>query len=113
MAGKTLTTASVLQCPHGGKVTIVSSYPQAGACESPIATVGDTFLIAGCPHQIVAGIPIPSPCVTVRWLVADTVMTVNGNATLSEGSSGLCLSAAQIPQGAVIVQQTQAVLGSR
>jgi hypothetical protein len=113
MAGKTLTTASILQCPHGGRVTVLSSYPQAGACESPIATVGDTFVIAGCPHHIFAGVPVPSPCATVRWLVADTVMTVGGHATLSEGSAGLCLSAAQIPQGAVIVQQTQTVLGTR
>lgn len=113
MAGKTITTASVLHCPHGGRVTIASSYPEAGASGSPIATVGDAFTIAGCPHHVFPGALLPSPCVTVRWIVADTVMRVNGHATLSEGSAGLCLSAAQIPQGAVIVAQTQAVLGTR
>lgn len=113
MAGKTLTTASVLHCPHGGRVMIASSYPQAGASGSPIATVGDVFTIAGCPHHVFPGVLLPSPCVTVQWVVWDTVMRVNGNPTLSEGSAGLCLSAARIPQGTVTVLSTQPVLGTR
>lgn len=110
MAGKTLTTASRLQCPHGGTVQILSSHPAAAACGHPIATVGDTFLIVGCPFLLPPA--IPSPCLTVKWLVSDRVGTVRGSATLSEGSAGMCMSAAQLPQGAVIVQQTQSVLGT-
>jgi hypothetical protein len=110
---KTLTTASILMCPHGGTVEIISSYPTAGACQNPIATIGDTFLIKGCTNIIMMGVPVPMPCLIVKWMAWDTVAKVNGNATLSESSSGLCLNAMQIPQGNVMVQQTQAVLGTQ
>jgi hypothetical protein len=81
MPQKTLTTASILMCPHGGTVEIISSYPTVSACQNPIATIGDTFLI-------------------VKWIASDTVVKVNGNPALSETSSGLCLNIAQIPRGA-------------
>jgi hypothetical protein len=107
MAGNTLTELSTLQCPHGGTVTIVSSNENTQAGSGAIATMTDTFTIVGCPFQIPATPPIPSPCVTVQWLVTDMRVKANGNATLSQSSVGLCLSAAQIPQGPVIISATQ------
>jgi len=112
MPTKTLTTASILMCPHGGMVETISSYPTVGASQNPVATLADTFLIKGCPHMIMAGVPIPMPCLMVKWIAWDTVATVNGNPTLSESSSGLCLNAMQVPQGSVMIQQTQSVLGT-
>jgi hypothetical protein len=111
MPTKALTTASTLMCPHGGMVEILSSYPTVGASQSPVATVADTFLIKGCPNLGPAAIPMP--CLTVKWIAWDTVATVNGNPTLSHTSSGLCLNAAQIPQGSVIIAQAQSVLGTQ
>lgn len=108
MAGKALTAASLLQCPHGGRVQIVSSYPTVGAAESPVATIADLFLIVGCQFMLVP--PIASPCFKVKWMVFNTVPTVNGQPTLDEGSIGLCLNAMELPQGTVIIQQTQSVL---
>ena len=93
MPTKTLTTASILMCPHGGQVEIISSYPTANGSQNPIATIGDTFLIKNCANIIM-------PCFMVKWIASDTVVTVNGNATLSEASSGLCLNTMQIAQGA-------------
>lgn len=113
MPAKTLTTASILQCPHGGMVEILSSYPTVGASEYPIATIGDTFLVKNCPHVIFAGAIIPMPCLTVQWIAWDTVTTVNGRPTLSESSTGLCFNAMQIPQGSVMIRQTQSVLGTQ
>jgi hypothetical protein len=110
MPTSTLTTASILMCPHGGMVKIISSSPTVGASQNPIATTADTFLIAGCPYQSPPGIPMP--CLMVEWISSDTVLKVKGNPTLSQTSSGLCLNAMQVPQGSVMIQQTQGVLGT-
>jgi hypothetical protein len=107
MAGNTLTVNSTLQCPHGGAVQIITTNTRAKAAGGFIATSADTFVITGCPFQIPATPPIPSPCVTVQWLVPDVRVKVNGSFTLSQASVGLCLSAAQLPQGPVIIANTQ------
>jgi hypothetical protein len=107
VAGHSLTIASTLQCPHGGAVQIVSTNVRASAEGPPLALATDTFVVAGCPFQIPAVVPIPSPCVTVQWLVPDTRVTVDGQPTLSRSSTGLCLSAAQVPQGPVVIANTQ------
>ena len=103
MAGNTITVASTLQCPHGGRVQIITANTRAAVDGSLIATLADTFVVTGCPFQIPATPPIPSPCVAVQWIVPDTRVRVNGSPTLSQSSVGLCLSAAQLPQGLVTV----------
>ncbi|WP_204141052.1 hypothetical protein [Halomicronema sp. CCY15110] len=107
MAGHTLTTASTLQCPHGGAVNIVSSNSRVKADGAYTVTLADTFTVSGCPFQIPSTPPIPSPCVRVQWLVPDTRVRVNGSLSLSRSSTSLCLSAAQVPQGSVLVGNTQ------
>ena len=114
MSGNSLNTASTLQCPHGGTVQIISANTQVKADGSPIALATDTFVISGCPFQIPAApSPIPSPCVTVQWIVPDMRNTVNGTPTLSQSSVGLCLSAAQAPQGPVTIVNTQTKVKSQ
>lgn len=108
MAGHSLTLTSTLLCPHGGKVQIISSNTRGRADGTFLATSTDTFIVSGCPFQIPAVVPIPSPCVTVRWLLPDTRVKVNGGPTLSRSSVGLCLSAAQLPQGPVMILNSQA-----
>jgi hypothetical protein len=106
--GKTLSSASRLQCPHGGQVTIVStSQAKAGAA---LATTADIFTIAGCAFQLPG--PTPSPCVRVQWLVPDLVVKCGGNPTVSDSSVGLCLAATGAPQGTVAVVQTQGTVTS-
>lgn len=107
MAGYGVTLTSTLMCPHGGKVQIISNNTRGRADGAFLATVADTFIVNGCPFQIPAVVPIPSPCVTVRWLVPATRVKVNGSPTLSRSSVGLCLSAAQVPQGPVMIVNTQ------
>jgi hypothetical protein len=85
-------------------VQIVSTNTKTQADGAFMATASDTFTITGCSFMLG---PVPSPCVTVRWLVPDTRVKVNGNPTLSRSSAGLCLSAAQVPQGPVAVANTQ------
>ena len=113
MAGNTITMASTLQCPHGGLVQIITANTRAAVDGSFIATVTDTFVVTGCPFQIPATPPIPSPCVAVQWIVPDTRVRVNGSPTLSQSSVGLCLSAAQLPQGPVTVAGGQVRVASQ
>ena len=113
MAGPSVTIAATLQCPHGGTVQITSANQRAKAGGAPLALATDTFTVVGCPFQIPATPPIPSPCVTVQWLVTDLRVTVNSAPTLSLSSAGLCLSAAQVPQGPVTIVSTQARASSQ
>lgn len=112
MAGKTITIQSVLQCPHGGMVQIVTTNTRASAESGFIPTTADTFIVGGCPHQIPAAVPIPSPCVTVQWIVGDTHVKIGGNPTISQSSVGICLSAANLPQGPVTIVNTQQRMSS-
>ena len=87
---------------------IISANMRVKAEGAPLALSSDTFVISGCPFQIPAApSPIPSPCLKVLWVVGDLKVTVNGSATLSQSSTGICLSAAQVPQGQVVIVNTQ------
>lgn len=108
MAGDTLTTASSLQCPHGGSVQIISANTRAQADGAYAALATDTFAVSGCTFQIPVGTgTVPSPCLTVQWIVPDMRVVVGGTPTLSSGSVGLCLSPQQVPQGPVSINNTQ------
>jgi len=108
MASNTLNTSSTLKCPHGATVNIISSNTKVLVDTAPAALATDQFLVSGCPFQIPIGVGTkPSPCMTVQWLMTDMRTTVNGTPTLSKASVGLCLTAEQIPQGPVMISQTQ------
>jgi hypothetical protein len=113
MAGHALTTASTLICPHGGSAQIVASSARVVAAGGMAVTTADTFTISGCPFQIPATPPIPSPCVRVQWTVGDVQTKAGGSATLSQGSAGLCLAATGVPQGPVQVAATQGRVQTR
>jgi hypothetical protein len=108
MAGDLLNTNSSLQCPHGAKVQIVSANTRVKADGAFAALSSDTFTISGCPFQIPATPSIPSPCMTVKWIVTNMRTKSNSTSMLNKSSVGLCLSASQIPQGPVTIANTQA-----
>jgi hypothetical protein len=108
MAGHSPNVSSTLRCPHGGTVQIVSTNAKAKAGGAFMATATDTFTVSGCPFQIPAVVPIPSPCLQVMWLISDfRVKIVGGNPSLSKSDAGLCISAVGIPQGPVMIDTTQ------
>ena len=108
MAGNTLNIAATLMCPHGGSVQIITTNVRVKVGGAPAALATDQFLIAGCPFQIPVGVgTVPSPCLTVQWVLTDVRSKVNSTPTLSQSSVGLCQNAAQVPQGTVIIVNTQ------
>ncbi len=92
-------------CPHGGQVTVIPSNTRVLVSGQPVATLGDTYVVAGCAFTIPPS--KPQPCVKVQWLVPATRVMVNGQPVIVQSSSGLCLSAEQIPQGPPSIIATQ------
>lgn len=94
-----LTNGSVLLCPHGGMVQAVlvplgSSRPGVSPGLFALSAL-DAFVISGCPFVTT----FPSPCIGAQWFNA----TQTGFLTVQ--SIGLSVSAAQVPQGPVLVAQ--------
>lgn len=104
MGDTVLTTSATITCPHGGQGSIASPSQNAAKAGTPICTKDDHVTIAGCPFTIG---PNPSPCVSVQWTTASTVCTAGGTAVLTTSSVGLCMSAANAPQGPVQLAPAQ------
>jgi len=85
-------------CPHAGNASTISSNTRVKVSGMAVATLSDVTMVAGCTFTLAAG-PTPQPCVKVQWLTPATRVKVMGNPVLLKTSTGLCLSAAQIPQG--------------
>ncbi len=103
MSGPLVHVGAVGMCPHAGQLQIISSNTRVMVSGTAVATMADTFLIAGCPF-----VPVkPQPCVQVKWLVPATRVFVNGQPAILQSSTGLCFSAEQIPQGPPTIMSTQ------
>jgi hypothetical protein len=99
-----LNTSSVMMCPHGGTVSVVTSNTNVTAGGDPAILASDTYLVAGCP--LVIGIE-PHPCMTVQWVQPNSESQIGGDFTLSETSVGLCQAADMSVQGSVLIVFTQ------
>lgn len=114
MPGSLFHVGATATCPHSGQVNVISSNTRVLVNSMPVATLADTYLVAGCPFTVPAGpAPKPQPCVKVQWLTPATRVMVNGQPAILQMSSGICQSVEQIPQGPPIVAATQTrVLGT-
>jgi hypothetical protein len=108
MPGNLLHVNASVNCPHGGQASISSTNLRVKVSGMAVAIVNDLTTVAGCPFQVPIGTGTkPQPCVKVQWTVPATRVKVNGQFVLLSTSSGLCLSAEQIPQGPPSVVATQ------
>lgn len=108
MPGPLFHVGAVATCPHGGPVQVVSTNTRVLVSGTPVATMGDTFTVGGCPFQIPVGAGTkPQPCVTAKFLVPALRVLVNGQPAILQTSAGLCQSAEQIPQGPPTIATTQ------
>lgn len=111
MPGFLLHVGASVMCPHGGPVNIISTNTRVLVSGQPVATMGDTYLVAGCAFTVPG--PKPQPCIKTQWLVPAARVFVNGQPAILQTSTGICQSAEQIPQGPPIVAATQVrVIGS-
>jgi hypothetical protein len=105
MSGTLLHVGATALCPHGGPMSIISSNARVKVSSQPVATLSDTYTIAGCAFTVPG--PKPQPCVTVQWLVPASRVRVGGQPVILQTSTGLCQSAEQIPQGPPNILVTQ------
>lgn len=89
-------------CPHFGQARLATANTQSLVLGAPVLLVTDVHDVIGCTFIAPGG--VPSPCLTVVWL---TGTTAGAPAALLQTSVGLCLNAAQVPQGPAVVVQTQ------
>ena|SRR5215207_6244550 len=94
-------------CPHLGQISVISSNTRVFVSNMPVATLVDTFPIAGCIFQIPVTPPIPHPCVRVQWVVPATRVFVNLQPVILQLSSGLCQAVDMLPQGPATMITTQ------
>jgi hypothetical protein len=100
MPGPILHISAVITCPHAAPVSPVTTNARVLLGGAPALVVTDTFPIAGCPFQVPIGTGTkPQPCVRVQWTTPSARVLVNGQPVLLATSTGVCLSAEQIPQG--------------
>lgn len=112
MPGPVLHAGAVVMCPHGGSLNLAAPVPRVLLSGRPVAVISDPGPVAGCPFQIpTPGGPKPQPCISTRWMVAATRVTVLGQPVLINPSVALCLSAEQIPGGppSVLVCQARVI----
>jgi hypothetical protein len=105
MPGPILHAGAVALCPHGGSLNFAAPVPRVLVSGQPVAVISDPGPIAGCAFTVPG--PKPQPCVTTRWMVGATRVTVLGQPVLINPSVGLCLSAEQIPGGPPQVVMSQ------
>ena len=98
-----LTTTSTVMCPHGGMAQLVTTNTDALIDGAPALLQTDVHPIVGCTFTPVSY----SPCLTIRWVSAATQTSIRNVPVLLQTSVGLCLNAAQAPQGTAIVVQVQ------
>jgi hypothetical protein len=108
MPGEVLTTASTIQCPHGGTAILITSNSKARAGAFALLET-DIHPVAGCPFTI--GLKY-SPCVRIEWSGGATKVTA-GAAVLVRSSIGKCYSPENAPQGVAIIANTQPKVSAR
>ena len=109
MPGYLFHVGAMATCPHGIAVQVISSNARVLVSGMPVATMVDQFMVAGCPFTVPPG--KPQPCARVQWLTPAARILVNGQPPILNLSTGLCLSADQIPNGPPIVAITQSRVG--
>jgi hypothetical protein len=105
MPGPALNVGAMAMCPHAGQVTIISSNARVLASGTPIATMSDQYMVAGCVFTVPPG--KPQPCIHLQWMTPAVRVLINGQPPILQTSTGLALSAEGIPGGPPIVSTTQ------
>ena len=104
MGSPVLNESSTVLCTHGGQASTSSAQSSVKVDGSAVLVLTDTTTVAGCAFVLVSS---PSPCVTVKWVVAATRVKVKGKAVLTSSAVGLAQSGAQLAQGTAQIANTQ------
>ncbi len=101
--GEFLTSTAIIQCPHGGVATVVTTNALVSAGGAFVLRATDIFTIVGCSLAASGSTP---PCTTIEWIVPAIQNSVMSDFVLTTDSVGICLGSAA--PGPPIVTATQA-----
>lgn len=104
MPGYVLHQGMSITCPHGGTGTLVPSAVRVKVGGNPVACASDVTTIAGCTFNVSGAL---SPCLRVQWVMPATRVKAQGQPVLLSSSVGLCVNAANAPQGPATVSGFQ------
>ncbi len=102
-----LHVGATVMCPHAGQVQVSPGNPRVKVGGQPVATMADMYMISGCPIPPPPPPGSPGPCLRVQWMVPAVRVRAGGQPVLLQNSSGLCISALQVPAGPPQVVMTQ------
>jgi hypothetical protein len=100
VAGFLLDAGATITCPHAGQATVTPKVTRVSVGGKPPLVVNDLFTISGCSFNVSGA---PSPCLTIQWLMPAMRVTAESSAVLLSSSVGLCVNAANVPQGTALV----------
>ena len=104
MGAPMLHVGMTAMCPHGGQVQATPSQVRVKVGGQIALVQSDLCMVAGCVFTVGTK---PQPCVKIQWIVASLRVKLGGQPALLQSSTGLCLSADQIPAGPPNIVQTQ------
>jgi hypothetical protein len=110
MPGYILDSGVTIACPHGGQGSVVPRAKRASLGGKPPLLVDDVTTVSGCSFNVSGS---PSPCLSVRWQLPATKVSVESTAVLLSSSIGMCVNAAQAPQGTALVTGFQTKVQAR
>ena len=100
MAGFVLDAGATITCSHGGRVTVIPRATRVALAGRAPLLADDMATVAGCPFNVSGA---PSPCLRIQWLMPAVRVTAECSPVLLSTSVGLCLNAANVPQGLAMV----------
>jgi hypothetical protein len=100
MPGYILDSGVTISCPHGGQASVTPSATRATLGGKAPLVVDDVTTISGCSFNVSGS---PSPCLSVEWQLPALRVEVESKAVLLSTSIGMCMNAAQAPQGTALV----------
>jgi hypothetical protein len=108
MPGTALTTASSVQCPHGGRAVLRTSNTTSAA-GTPMLLETDVHDVFGC--GFFQGSTY-SPCRKIEWSAGASALTVGGTKVLVKSSVGKCKNGSGAVQGVAIIASTQTAVSA-
>jgi len=100
-----LTTASIVQCPHGGAALIFApAGDTANATGARALTTSDQHIVVGCFN--LRG-PAAWPCLRIQWSAGAARAKTRNTPLLTRSSVGQCLGPDGAAQGVALISSTQ------
>jgi hypothetical protein len=109
MPGPILTTASRIQCPHGGQAVLQTKNTHTSAGATALLET-DIHTVTGCTFTVGTKY---SPCLTIEWSAGAGAVTIDGTAVLVKSSIGKCKNDGGLVQGIAVITLTQQKASAR